>query len=57
MKLAEVLAQYMWAKKLTLRDLAAELGFSHTTLSRFVNGGVLDGKNLAMLIRWLLAEA
>ena len=57
MKLAGLLTHYCRAGKLTLRDLATEIGFSHATLGRFLNGGLLDGKNLAMLIRWLLAEA
>lgn len=57
MKLAEVLEQYRWAKKLTLRDFAKELGFSHTSLGRFLNGGKLDGANLAKVFRWLLEEA
>lgn len=57
MRLADVLKQYRWATKRTLRDMAAEIGVSHATLNRFEDGrGELAGETLALVLRWLLTE-
>ena len=56
MRLCEVLRQYRWATKQSLRPLAAELGMSFATLSRIENGGTPDGRNLSAILRWLLEE-
>ena len=54
MRLCEVLRQYRWATKRTLRPFAIELGMSAATLSRIENGATPDGRNLSQILRWLL---
>lgn len=57
MRLADVLKQYRWATKRTVRDLAREIGVSHATLNRFEDGrGELSGETLALILRWLMAK-
>lgn len=56
MKLCEVLKQYRWAIKIGLREMAKEIGFSASTLSRVERGELPSGPNLAKLLCWLLKE-
>jgi len=55
MRLLAVLKEYRWATKITVRDMAAQIGVSPATLSRFESGTRgLDGRSLALILRWLL---
>lgn len=56
MKLCDVLKQYRWATKISARAMAAEIGFSPSTLSRIEGGEVPTGSNLAKVLCWLLRE-
>ncbi len=56
--LAKVLREYRWATKDTVRGLAAKIGLTASTLSRFENehGKGPDGATLSIILRWLLEE-
>jgi transcriptional regulator with XRE-family HTH domain len=57
LRLAAVLAKWRWAEKLSLREAAAEMGLTLSTLQRIeTRDGDLDGATLAKIIRWLLTE-
>ncbi len=57
MRLATVLREYRWATKKGVRELAAEIGMSYTTLSRIENHkGDPDGTSLSKILVWLLGE-
>lgn len=56
MRLGRVLTQYRYAERLTVRQLAKNIGLSAPTLSRLENDGDMNGKTLAAILRWLLAE-
>lgn len=57
MKLCDVLKLYRWAAKLGLRELAAEIGLSASTLSRIEGGEVPNGSGLAKLLCWLIRQS
>ena len=58
LRLAHVLKTYRWAEKLTVRQMAAQLGVSAATLNRFEDGrGELSGECLSKVLRWLLERA
>ncbi|KKK51468.1 hypothetical protein LCGC14_3114640 [marine sediment metagenome] len=57
MNLSRVLQEYRWAKRLGLRELAAEIGVSFPSLSRFELGGSQSGPTLVAILKWLLADA
>jgi len=56
MRLCEILKQYRWAKRIDGRELAQELGFSASTLSRIEHGETPSGANLAKILLWLMEE-
>lgn len=39
-----------------IREVAAEIGISHGTLSRVERGEPMQGETLAKILAWLLAE-
>lgn len=55
MKLAELLQEYRWAKKITLRQLAGGIGISHSALHRLEKNLPVDQKNLAKVIKWIFS--
>lgn len=54
MKLCQVLKQYRWAAKLGVRELAAEIGCSPSTLARIEHGEIPSGAVLSKILCWLL---
>lgn len=52
-KLAAALKARRRAKRLTLRDLSAEIGVSFNTLSRVERGQIPDLKNFQRIVDWL----
>lgn len=55
MRLSHVLVTYRWAEKMTVRQLAEQIGVSAATLNRFEAGrGELSGECLSLVLRWLL---
>lgn len=56
MRLGCVIADYRWANRIGVRDLAKEIGVSPATLSRIENGGECDGKVLIKILAWLFAS-
>lgn len=54
-KLAVGMKLYMSAHNETSRDLAPRLNMSHATLSRFLQGHELEGKNLMAIINYMLS--
>ena len=55
MRLGHVIADYRWANRVGVRDLAKEIGVSHPTLNRFENDGVCDSDTLTKILSWLFA--
>lgn len=55
MKLAELLQDHRFTRRLTLRQLAAQIGVSAATISRLEAGRGCDGTTMARLLTWLLA--
>lgn len=55
MRLGNVIADYRWANRIGVRDLAKEIGVSHPTLNRFERGENCDADTLTKIIAWLFA--
>ena len=55
MNLGRVLAGYRNAVPLSVRDLAAQIGISHSTLSRIERGMPCDSGTLSKILLWLFA--
>ncbi len=56
MKLGRVIADYRWANRAGVRELATEIGISHATLSRVENGENCDAKTLTTILSWLFSD-
>ncbi len=56
MKLGPVLRKYRLHAEKSLRELAAEIGVSSSTLSRVERGEEMDGETLAKIINWLTGK-
>ena len=57
MRLGYVIADYRWANRIGVRDLAKQIGCSHSTLNRFERGDNCDADTLIKILGWLMAEA
>jgi transcriptional regulator with XRE-family HTH domain len=57
MRIGELIANWRWAKKLSIRDAAHVFGISAATLSRVENGREMDAHTLGKLLTWMLEEA
>jgi len=55
MRLGNVIADYRWANRVGVRELAREIGVSHPTLNRFERGGACDSETLTKILVWLFA--
>jgi transcriptional regulator with XRE-family HTH domain len=42
--------------ELTIREVAAMIGISPTTMHRFESGDDVDGRTLIAVLKWLLAD-
>ena len=56
MRLRKVLENHLLLDRKNQRDFADEIGWSHSSLSRFLNGKSVSQEYLAKLICWLLTE-
>jgi len=56
LRLSDVLAQWRWAVRGDLGVVAAEIGISASTLSRFEKGENPSGETLSKVMRWLLTD-
>jgi ribosome-binding protein aMBF1 (putative translation factor) len=57
MRLGNVIADYRWANRVGVRELAKEIGISHPTLNRFERGEKCDSDTLTKILEWLFAAA
>ena len=55
--ITEVLRQYRWASRQTVRQLAAQIDIDDGALSRFERGESISAETLTKVLRWLLNEA
>lgn len=56
MRVAELITNWRFIKKYSLRDAAEEMGLSASSLLRIEKGKVPDGETLIKLINWLFGE-
>ena len=56
MRVAELITNWRFIKKLNMRDAALQMGLSASSLSRIENGKVPDGETLIKLINWLFSQ-
>lgn len=55
--LAALIESHRWARRITVRDLAKELGMSPATVNRYERGvGDLSGRDIGKLLVWLFAK-
>jgi DNA-binding Xre family transcriptional regulator len=54
-RLGNVIADYRWANRVGVRELAREIGISHPTLNRFERGEKCDSDTLTKILNWLFA--
>ena len=57
MRLGRIMRRWRLVEDLGLREMAATLGISAATLSRFENGHNVDGATLTRIFTWVLAES
>lgn len=57
MRLGHVLADYRYAQRIGVRELAKEIGVSSATLNRVENEGQCDGGTLIKIMAWLFADS
>jgi len=55
MRLGSILADYRWANRIGVRELAKEIGLSHPTLNRFERGENCDARTLTKIMTWMFA--
>ncbi len=56
MRLGKVIADYRWANRIGVRELARTIGVSHPTLNRFERGEKCDSDTLTKIMAWLFAS-
>ena len=54
MQLGEVIRKWRHCSDLGVREVARMIGISAATLSRIERGEMMDGKSLALVLRWML---
>lgn len=57
MRVAELIINWRFIRKLNQRDAAKEMGISASSLCRIEKGIVPDGTTLVTLMNWLFGEA
>lgn len=56
MRLGEVIRLWRKMSDLGVREVAADIGVSHGTLSRIERGEAMDGNTLAKVLVWLVGR-
>lgn len=56
MRLGEVIRLWRKMSDLGIREVAADIGVSHGTLSRIERGEAMDGNTLAKVLVWLVGR-
>ena len=56
MRLGEVIRLWRKMSDLGVREVAADIGVSHGTLSRIERGEAMDGNTLAKVLVWLVGK-
>ncbi len=56
MRVADLLTNWRFINKLTLRDAAIEMGLSPSSLARIERGKIPDGDTLIRLMNWLFGS-
>ena len=57
MCLGKMLADFRYANRMGVRELAKEIGLSSATLNRIENGKPCNGDSIAKLMIWLFTDA
>lgn len=57
MRLGKVLADYRYANRLGVRELAQDIGVSHPTLNRIEHDENCDGETLIKILAWLFGKS
>ena len=57
MRLGKMLADFRYANRIGVRELAKDIGLSAATLNRIENEKPCDGDSLAKLMIWLFTDA
>ena len=53
MRLGQILRKWRISQELTLREVAKEIGISHSTLARIEHGEACDSDTIAAVLVWL----
>jgi hypothetical protein len=56
MRLCQLLDLWMSSKKITVRDMAREIGLDHTVLHQFRHGGDCRNQTMAKILIWALSN-
>lgn len=56
MRLGQVLADYRYANRIGVRELAKDIGVSPATLNRIELNKECDGKTLVKILTWLFCR-
>lgn len=56
MRLGQVLADYRYARRIGVRELAKDIGLSTATLNRIENDAACDARSLIKIMQWLFAD-
>ncbi len=56
MRVGIIIQKWRTMKERGLRDVAAEIGVSASTLSRLENGKNIEGQALVKILNWLLSK-
>lgn len=57
MKLGSLIADYRYANRLGVREVAKEIGTSPATLNRIERGENFDADTMAKIMLWLFADS
>lgn len=57
MKLGSLIADYRYANRIGVREVAKEIGTSHATLSRIERGENFDADTMAKIMLWLFSDS
>ena len=56
LNLSDVLKQWRYGARLSVREAAERIGVNYSTLSRLENGEDPGGESIVRIVRWLLVK-